>query len=111
MELQGHRGFGKLAPFNSIRGFHLAGLTRLHSVEFDIRMLKDKTVIVTHGPELGDGNIEQFNWDEAKKIPIDENDLTKDTGGLLDKSFFPGNSAEFLKKFGDTLTLANQLEK
>ena len=29
MELQGHRGFGKLAPFNSIRGFHLAGLTGL----------------------------------------------------------------------------------
>ena len=26
MELQGHRGFGKLASFNSIRGFHLAGL-------------------------------------------------------------------------------------
>ena len=72
MELQGHRGFGKLAPFNSIRGFHLAGLTGLKSVEFDIRMLADKTIVVTHGPELHDQNstIEQLNWDEAQTVPI-----------------------------------------
>ena len=49
MEIQGHRGFGKLAPFNSIRAFNLASRLGLDSVEFDIRILKDKTLVVNHG--------------------------------------------------------------
>ena len=79
MELQGHRGFGKLAPFNSIRGFHLAGLTGLKSVEFDIRMLEDKTIVVSHGPESDNQNstIEQMNWNEAQKVPIGKSNLRK----------------------------------
>ena len=111
MELQGHRGFGKLAPFNSIRGFHLAGLTGLESVEFDIRMIADKTIVVTHGPELENtkSTVEDLNWDEVQKIAIDENDLTSDTDGLLGTDFFPG---ENYKEFsGDSLKLAERLEQ
>ena len=72
MEIQGHRGFGKLAPFNSLRAFHLASKLGLQSVEFDIRILKDNTIIVSHGPEIGDGNIESHDWDVVKNILIDE---------------------------------------
>lgn len=111
MELQGHRGFGKLAPFNSIRGFHLAGLTGLESVEFDIRMIADKTIVVTHGPELENtkSTIEDLNWDEVQKIAIDENDLTSDTDGLLGTDFFRGENCEEFS--GDTLKLAERLEQ
>ena len=52
MEIQGHRGFGKLAPFNSIRAFTLASRLGLDSIEFDIRILKDKTLVVSHGMDF-----------------------------------------------------------
>ena len=63
MEIQGHRGFGKLAPFNSIRAFNLASRLGLDSVEFDIRILKDKTLVVSHGKDF-------FLKYNIKKIPI-----------------------------------------
>ena len=78
MELQGHRGFGILAPFNSLRAFYLAAKLGLTSVEFDIRLLKDKTLVVTHGPELGSGNIENLTWTEVKDLVTDELDFNED---------------------------------
>ena len=103
MELQGHRGFGILAPFNSIRAFYLAAKLGLTSVEFDIRMLKDKTLIVTHGPEIGSGNIESLTWPEVKNIKCDEIEFDENiTGGI-----FKDNN-EQLKS---TLDIAPQLLK
>ena len=78
MELQGHRGFGILAPFNSLRAFYLAAKLGLTSVEFDIRLLKDKTLVVTHGPELESGNIETLTWSEVKDLVTEELDFKED---------------------------------
>ena len=89
----------------------IAILTGLESVEFDIRMIADKTIVVTHGPELENtkSTVEDLNWDEVQKITIDENDLTSDTDGLLGTDFFPG---EKFKEFsGDSLKLAERLEQ
>ena len=89
----------------------IAILTGLESVEFDIRMIADKTIVVTHGPELENtkSTVEDLNWNEVQKITIDENDLTSDTDGLLGTDFFPG---EKFKEFsGDSLKLAERLEQ
>ncbi len=88
MELQGHRGFGNLAPHNSLRAFELAGVLGLDSVEFDVRRLHDGTLVVTHGPELdrGTGTIETLDLDSASKIPLPEAPMNyKESRGILAK--------------------------
>lgn len=88
MEIQGHRGFGKLAPFNSIRAFTLASRLGLDSIEFDIRILKDKTLVVSHGPEIGDGKIESLTWEEASILITEEIDLQKEASNEQDIGIF-----------------------
>ena len=95
MELQGHRGFGILAPFNSLRAFYLAAKLGLTSVEFDIRLLKDKTLVVTHGPELGSGNIENLTWTEVKDLVTDELDFNEDINeGIFKNTFKAKNTLD-----------------
>ena len=90
MELQGHRGFGILAPFNSLRAFYLAAKLGLTSVEFDIRLLKDKTLVVTHGPELESGNIETLTWSEVKDLITEELDFNEN----IDEGIFKEKKAK-----------------
>ena len=99
------------SPKSDLTPWILTLLTGLESVEFDIRMIADKTIVVTHGPELENtkSTVEDLNWDEVQKIAIDENDLTSDTDGLLGTDFFPGENGKDFS--GDSLKLAERLEQ
>jgi len=52
--VQGHRGYGDLAPHNSLAAFKKAAADpAVQSVEFDVRGTADGHLVVTHGPEIG----------------------------------------------------------
>lgn len=74
VQLQGHRGFGDLAPHNSKLAFQLAARSpfSVDSVEFDVRCTKDDVLVVVHGPEMGNEkcDIEDFNWEQLKPTKI-----------------------------------------
>lgn len=54
VEVQGHRGYGDLAPHNTLAAFRAAAAhAGVQSVEFDVRRSADGHLVVTHGPEFG----------------------------------------------------------
>lgn len=54
VEVQGHRGYGSLAPHNTLSAFQKAAANpEVQSVEFDVRVTSDGQLVVTHGPEIG----------------------------------------------------------
>ena len=55
MLVEGHRGYGSLAPHNSLAAFELAANdSNVTSVEFDVRLTRDGEAVVTHGPDFRD---------------------------------------------------------
>lgn len=54
MKIIGHRGARGLAPENTIASFRKALEHNVDEIEFDLRVTKDKVVIVNHNPYLTD---------------------------------------------------------
>ena len=79
VDIQGHRGFGSLAPHNSLLGFKKARLCGyVDSVEFDVRRTKDGVLVISHGPELdiGHNEIENLMFEDIRKVDIGEGEVT-----------------------------------
>jgi glycerophosphoryl diester phosphodiesterase len=75
-EIQGHRGFGHLAPHNSEEAFYLAGIVQgVDSVEFDVRQTSDGVLVVSHGPEYTPPS--EDDSPEQKKQKADQHDSKK----------------------------------
>ena len=79
--LEGHRGYGKHRPYNSLQAINTALKNpRLSSIELDVRMTKDGVLCVTHGVEEDDDVkadqtsnlpvIENLYWNEVKDLPV-----------------------------------------
>ena len=78
-----HRGFSAVAPENTLSAFKLAIENKADMIELDIRMSKDKSVVVIHDSKLdrttdGTGRVRaKYIWN-LKKL---------DAGSWFDKSF------------------------
>ena len=73
MKIIGHRGAASLAPENTISSIKKAIEVGVDGLEFDIRLTKDRRVVLCHDAELGRvsgdlRDVSQLNWDELKKI-------------------------------------------
>lgn len=69
----GHRGCAGLEPENTIRAFKRALSLKVDLIEFDVRMTKDKKLVVIHDPKLdrttnGQGCIRNFIFNEIRKF-------------------------------------------
>lgn len=64
MVIVGHRGAGKLAKENSLEGFRKAIGLGLKRTELDVRLSKDKQVVVVHDPEINGKKIYELNSGE-----------------------------------------------
>lgn len=79
----GHRGAPKLAPPNILSSFKKAIELGAEGVEFDIRLTKDKRLVVMHDPVVdnttdGKGYVSNYTLRELKKL---------DAGGWFSKEF------------------------
>lgn len=79
IEVQGHRGFGDLAPHNSLKAFQAAAnLAGVDSVEFDVQMSSDGHLVVSHGAEHGPtavmsqtlAQLQQADLGEGEHVPL-----------------------------------------
>ena len=69
----GHRGCAGLEPENTILAFKRAIDLGVDLIEFDVRMTKDKKLIVIHDEKLdrttnGIGFVKDFNFAEIRKF-------------------------------------------
>jgi len=72
-KILGHRGCAGLEPENTIRAFKRAIDLGVDLIEFDVRMTKDKKLVVIHDEKLdrttnGRGYIRDFNFEEIRKF-------------------------------------------
>lgn len=63
----GHRGAGKLAPQNSLLGLEKAVELRLHAVEFDVQLTKDRKFILSHDGVINVGGKTLFIAEHTQK--------------------------------------------
>jgi glycerophosphoryl diester phosphodiesterase len=73
IKVLGHRGCAGLEPENTIRAFRRALNLRVDLIEFDVRMTKDKKLIIIHDEKLdrttnGCGFVKDFNFAEIRKF-------------------------------------------
>jgi len=75
----GHRGCAGLEPENTISAFKKAINLGVDLIEFDVRMTKDKRLVVIHDEKVdrisnGQGYVEDFTLDEIKKLNLKKNE-------------------------------------
>ena len=68
-----HRGSSGFAPENTIPAFEVAKELEVDGIELDVRMTKDKELVVIHDKTIdrtgdGRGRVEDFTLDELKQI-------------------------------------------
>jgi glycerophosphoryl diester phosphodiesterase len=63
----GHRGAGKLAPENSLESLKLAHELRLHAVEIDVQLTKDKKFVLCHDGTFEHGGKQVSIADSTQK--------------------------------------------
>lgn len=73
MHLIGHRGAREEAPENTLYGFEHLRKLNIHRVEFDVRLNKDKELVVIHDESLDrttdtQGLIKDFTTQELKAV-------------------------------------------
>ncbi|MDI6592090.1 MAG: glycerophosphodiester phosphodiesterase family protein [Patescibacteria group bacterium] len=73
IKVLGHRGCAGLEPENTIRAFKRALDLGVDLIEFDVRMTKDKKLVVIHDEKLdrttnGKGFVRDFAFEEIKKL-------------------------------------------
>ena len=85
IKVLGHRGCAGLEPENTIRAFKKAVNLKVDLIEFDVRMTKDKELVVIHDEKVdretnGKGYVKDFEGicipkkiDEGPKFPKDKN--------------------------------------
>ena len=72
-----HRGLSGLVPENTLPAFTAALALGADEIEFDIRLTKDKKMIVCHDVTVdrisdGSGNVSDFTFDEIRKLNAGE---------------------------------------
>lgn len=75
----GHRGCAGLEPENTIIAFKKAIDIGVDLIEFDVRMTKDKKLVVIHDANVdrttdGKGFVKDFTFNEIKKLNIGKNE-------------------------------------
>lgn len=73
IKILGHRGCAGLEPENTIRAFKRAIDLGVDLIEFDVRMTKDKKLVIIHDEKLdrttnGQGFLRDFNFEEIRKF-------------------------------------------
>jgi len=73
----GHRGAGNYAPQNTIMSFQMAIAIGCDRAELDVRLTKDKQVIVFHDDEVskltnGVGSVSKMTLSELKKLDCEQ---------------------------------------
>lgn len=68
-----HRGMPKAAPENTIEGFRLAHAAGADAIELDVRLTKDKKVVVIHDPTVnrttnGRGSVRAMTLAELQRL-------------------------------------------
>lgn len=81
-----HRGFSSHYPENTLEAFEEAKKAGADGFECDLRMTKDKKIVVFHDDSLKrlcgvKGNIESLEWSELKKLKV----FSKNPIPLLDE--------------------------
>lgn len=69
----GHRGCAGLEPENTIRAFKRALELGVDMIEFDVRMTKDKKLVVIHDSKVdrttnGKGFVKDYNFSDLRKL-------------------------------------------
>jgi glycerophosphoryl diester phosphodiesterase len=73
----GHKGAAGLEPENTMRAFKKALELNVDFIEFDVRMTKDKKLIIMHDPKVdrttnGKGYVKDLTLEEIKKLDAGE---------------------------------------
>jgi len=73
IDIIGHRGCAGLEPENTIRAFKKAIKIGVDFIEFDVRMTKDKQLVVIHDNKVdrttnGKGYVKDFTLEEIRKL-------------------------------------------
>jgi glycerophosphoryl diester phosphodiesterase len=70
-----HRGDHSACPENTLRAFEAAALAGADMVEFDVRKLRDGTLVVFHDPAIGGHPLKELTFaamrNEANKVELD----------------------------------------
>ena len=79
IKVLGHRGCAGLEPENTIRAFKKAVNLKVDLIEFDVRMTKDKELVVIHDEKVdretnGKGYVRDFTFEEIRKLNIRKNE-------------------------------------
>jgi len=85
----GHRGCAGLEPENTIRAFKRAIDLGVDLIEFDVRMTKDKKLVIIHDEKLdrttnGQGFVRDFNFEEIRKFDAGKGEKIPSLEGTLD---------------------------
>jgi len=89
----GHRGAKGLEPENTLRSFSKAIDFKVDMIELDVRLTKDKKVVVIHGDKLdrttnGRGRVKEKDLEEIKKLSAGKGEripTLEETLDLIDK--------------------------
>ncbi len=79
IKILGHRGCAGLEPENTIRAFKKAIDLGVDLIEFDVRMTKDKKLVVIHDEKVdrttnGQGYVRDFSFKEIRKLNAGKNE-------------------------------------
>lgn len=116
LDIQGHRGYRGLLPENTIPAFKKALALRVTTLELDLQVTRDWTLVVYHDPHL---DPKRCIYDDGQKVPkrlIEEftyGDLGNiDCGQLFDPGFPTQEkiSSARIPRLQDVLVLAQQAD-
>ncbi len=120
VKIVGHRGFRDDEPENTLRSFKAAIREGVDAVEFDLRLTKDKKIVIFHDEAVdkktnGKGKVSNLNLKELKNLDVIK-DNKKDKILEFEEAlkFFKNKKIEFfveLKETGFEKRVLNLLEK
>lgn len=120
VKIVGHRGFRFEEPENTLRSFKAAIRCGVNAVEFDLRLTKDKKIVIFHDEAVdkktnGNGKVSNLELKELKKLDVIKNSK-KDKILEFEEAlkFFKNKKIELvieLKETGFEKKVLNLLEK
>ncbi len=92
--LVAHRGFSSVSPENTGPAFYDAAEAGFDGYEFDIHTTKDGKWVVIHDDTVdkmtdGTGNVEDFTFEEIRKLKVDGGNGNEDFEYLAEKPWIP----------------------